>query len=176
MRLPAFITDRLYDLVWSITRSRPCDQAIGRDETGRPYMERWHAIPRNKFLNVYLHSYHHDDDRILHSHPWWSLSVLLRGMLVEYSTPTSEGANTPSMHRKRVITKGEIAVRSADMFHRLEIGASRTVTIFITGPKFKTWYFACKRGLIEWTQFVSSRDKGEVGAGCGEDDNYPTNR
>ncbi|WP_204302779.1 hypothetical protein, partial [Stenotrophomonas maltophilia] len=73
MRLPGFITDILCAKVWSVMQRRKPDVQIGRDERGIPYMERWHAIKRNRFFNVYLHLYHHDDDRILHSHPWWSV-------------------------------------------------------------------------------------------------------
>lgn len=172
MRLPAFITDQLYDRVWSTVRARPSDVDIGRDDCGRPYMQRWHAIPRNRYFNVYLHVYYHDDDRILHSHPWWSLSVCVSGALREFYTRTSEGANRPETHEVRWVRRGDLVWRNADMFHRLEVQAGRTITIFITGPKFKTWYFACKHGLMPWTDFVST---GRSGQGCGEDDSYPTN-
>lgn len=170
MRLPAFITDRLRDAVWKTMNKRSPDVQIGRDEKGLPYMCRWHAIPRNKFFNCYLHLYWHDDDRILHSHPWWSMSICVSGALHEFYTDTAEGSAVPEMFKCRTVRYGDIVWRSADMFHRLEIAGNRTITIFFTGPKIKTWYFACKRGLIEWTKFVSSRDKGEVGAGCGEAD------
>ncbi|KAH2096081.1 hypothetical protein, partial [Stenotrophomonas maltophilia] len=93
MRLPGFITDILCAKVWSVMQRRKPDVQIGRDERGIPYMERWHAIKRNRFFNVYLHLYHHDDDRILHSHPWWSVSILVSGALREFYTRTSEGAN-----------------------------------------------------------------------------------
>jgi hypothetical protein len=175
MRLPAFITESLYRRAFATMRSRGPDVQIGRDERGRPYMERWHAIPRNKLFNIYLHLYHHDDDRILHSHPWWSVSILANGMLREFYTPNSRCANVPSAYLSRTVQRGDVVWRSPDMFHRLEVCGNRTITIFITGPKIKTWYFACKRGLIKWTDFVSKRDKGEVGAGCGEDDSYSTN-
>lgn len=174
MRLPNFITSLLLGSVWSTMSSRAPDVQIGRDETGKPYMERWHAIKRNKFFNIYLHLYHHDDDRILHSHPWWSLSLCLSGALREYYTDTAEGANRSELHKHRYVRRGSVVWRNADMFHRLEIAGNRTITIFITGPKIKTWYFACKRGLVEWTQFVSARDTGAVGMGCGEHDDYPT--
>lgn len=167
MRLPDFITERLYDAAWKTVRSRCPDVQIGRDDRGRPYMERWHAIKRNRFFNVYLHLYHHDDDRILHSHPWWSVSILVNGMLREFYTPSSASANTPEAYRRRTIQRGDIVWRNADMFHRLEVCDARTITIFITGPKLKTWYFACKRGLMHWKEHVDG--------GCGEDDSYPIN-
>lgn len=169
MRLPAFITERLYAAVWSTMKSRPPDVQIGKDATGWPYMQRWFAIPRNKLFNIYLHLYWHDDDRILHSHPWWSVSIMLSGALREYYTRTADGANMPEAHKLRFVRYGDVVWRSADMFHRLEIGAPRTTTIFITGPKLKTWYFACKRGLMHWKAYGAKAGLN----GCGEDDAYP---
>jgi len=171
MRLPAFITDRLQAAVWKTMGSRPSDVDIGRDDTGLPYMQRWYAIPRNKFFNCYLHLYHHHDDRILHSHPWWSLSLCVSGALREFHTRTAQGANLPEQHKVRMVQRGELVWRSADMFHRLEIAGNRTITIFFTGPKIKTWYFACKRGLMHWKAYGAKSGL----SGCGEDDSYPTN-
>jgi hypothetical protein len=50
-------------------------------------MRRWWVIPRNKFFNIYLHHFlHSDDDRALHDHPWWNVSILLRsGSYVEHT-------------------------------------------------------------------------------------------
>ena len=34
-----------------------------------PYLHRWYVIPRNRFLNLYLHKFLRDDeDRALHDH------------------------------------------------------------------------------------------------------------
>lgn len=173
MRLPSLPTQLLRDRVWRTMQRREPDVQIGRDDQGLPYMERWHAIKRNRFFNIYLHLYYHDDDRILHSHPWWSVSICVSGALREYYTDTADGANRPELHKVRSVRLGDIVWRSADMYHRLEIAGNRTITIFITGPKIKSWYFACKRGLIDWKNFVSARDTGAVGAGCGESDDYP---
>lgn len=56
----------------------------------RPYLTRWHIIPRNRFFNLYLHYFvHGDDDRAKHDHPWRSWSLILdRG----YREHTSEWA------------------------------------------------------------------------------------
>lgn len=57
-------------------------QIIGGEE--RPYLLRWYVIPRNRGLNVYLHKFlRDDDDRALHDHPWWFVSVMLWGQYVE---------------------------------------------------------------------------------------------
>lgn len=52
----------------------------------RPYLTRWHVLPRNKWLNVYLHRFvHGDDDRALHDHPWHSASLILDGRYIEHT-------------------------------------------------------------------------------------------
>lgn len=173
MQLPAFITERLYRRVFATMRSRPSDTNIGKDARGQPYLQRWFAIPRNRFFNIYLHLYHHDDAAELHSHPWWSVSLCVNGELREYHTRDKHDANVPSRFKLRSVRKGDIVWRSPDMFHRLDVVGVRTITIFITGPKIKTWYFACKRGLIEWKNYVSGHDPyGRVTNGCGEADAY----
>lgn len=57
---------------------REPDFVIG--EKGNPYLLRWWIIPRNRWFNVYLHKILRDyDDRALHDHPWWNVSIVLRG-------------------------------------------------------------------------------------------------
>ncbi len=172
MRLPAFITEALRLKVWKTMNSRPADVNIGGDEEGYPYLKRWWAIRRNPLFNIYLHLYFHDDDRILHSHPWWSVSIMASGCLREFYTKSADGANKPELHKCRIVRRGDIVLRSADMYHRLEVADSRTITIFITGPTLKTWYFACKKGLMHWKAFGAKAGL----QGCGEDDHYPDSR
>lgn len=53
----------------------------------RPYLTRWHIIPRNRWFNLYLHKFvHGDDDRALHDHPWVSASLLLEGRYREHTS------------------------------------------------------------------------------------------
>lgn len=50
----------------------------------RPYLQRWHLIPRNTWFNVYLHIFvHGDDDRALHDHAWNSWSLIMLGHYYE---------------------------------------------------------------------------------------------
>src|SRR6185369_13137745 len=75
-----------------------------------PYMLRWYLIPRNRRLNIYLHKFMRDDeDRALHDHPWWFISLVLRGA---YTEVTDAGetrreawslAYRPATHRHRVV-------------------------------------------------------------------------
>ena len=53
----------------------------------RPYLTRWHLIPRNRWFNLYLHKFvHGDDERALHDHPWPSASLILEGRYIEHTS------------------------------------------------------------------------------------------
>lgn len=144
----------------------------------RPYLLRWWLIPRNRWFNVYLHKIlRSDDDRALHDHPWWNISVVLRGCYFEIM-PDFKAAETPYTRIADLPTRmkwrgpGSIIFRRARACHRLVIPERGTYlpgycwTLFITGPRIREWGFHCPRGWKLWTDFVSSADKGTVGRGC----------
>lgn len=121
-----------------------------------PYLSRWYLIPRNRWLNVYLHRFDgSDEDRALHDHPWASLSVMLRGEMVEV---TAQG--------RRTIKAGAVRLRRAKFAHRLEHVGLTTWTLFITGPRVREWGFHCPNGWRHWQAFTDARDSGKVGRGC----------
>jgi hypothetical protein len=124
---------------------------------GDNYLRRWWIIPRNEGCNVYLHEIlHSDDDRALHDHPWDNTSMLLDGSYIEH---TPEGSF--------VREAGSIVTRPATALHRLEVpDGGRAVSLFITGPKVREWGFDCPKGWRHWTEFVDSRDSGQIGRGC----------
>lgn len=129
-----------------------------------PYMRRWWIIPRNRFFNIYLHQMlHDDDDRALHDHPWWSLSLCLRGVIGEVY---ADG----KYHCTRMIRRGKIVPRSGRAAHRLTLPEGEAWTLFITGPRFREWGFHCPKGWLHWSEFVSKDDIGSIGRGCGEAD------
>lgn len=149
------------------------DRLIARAQTREPdftirgggdaYLRRWWLIPRNPVFNVYLHEFlRSDDDRALHDHPWWNVSVLLRGAYVEH-TINRGGVNvrTPRM-------AGDIKFRRARAAHRIELTWGTCWTLFITGPRIREWGFHCPNGWVDWRVFTATGDKGAVGAGCGE--------
>lgn len=148
-------------------------QIIGAnvDGSGQPYLRRWYLIPRNRFGNVYLHQFlRSDEDRALHNHPWWFVSMILRGAYDEI---------TDSSTRRR--SAGSIAFRPAKWSHRVQLlprecspckgtgigygkvtggwletdcsacdgsgetGAEApTWTLIVTGPRRHVWGFWCK--------------------------------
>lgn len=121
--------------------------------TEDPYLLRWYVIPRNPMVNVYVHKFmRSDDDRALHDHPWWFVSLMLRG---EYDEITDGG-----MKRR---SAGSIAFRPAEWRHRVQLlaklaGPGRLIleevpcwTLIVTGRRVRTWGFWCKRVIDEWT-------------------------
>jgi hypothetical protein len=129
--------------------------------TGPPdnlYLRRWYLIPHNRWYNLYLHQFlRSDDDRALHDHPWWNVSVVLRGAYVEVTH-----------YGRRTIWPFRPVCRLAAAAHRVELIARRPVwSLFITGPKQREWGFHCPNGWRHWTQYVAVRPGGNaLGRGC----------
>jgi hypothetical protein len=141
-----------------VEESRPPDFIIGGKDT--PYMLRWWIIPRNRFLNVYLHKFlRSDDDRALHDHPWINASILLSGEYTEHMI-LAGGVH----HAKRYVA-GNVRFRSARTAHRIEIDKP-CWSLFVTGPVIREWGFHCPQGWRHWKVFVSERDSGSIGRGC----------
>ena len=131
-----------------------------------PYMLRWYILPRNRWLNLYLHKFmRDDDDRALHDHPWWFVSVMLRGSYSEWLPEMFNGEEFTWPHRRRAPS---IIFRRADARHRVTLPAGPCWTLVLTGPKKRTWGFWCPKGFVPWFDFVDKTDEGNVGKGCGE--------
>lgn len=168
---------------------RTPDVVIGDD-----YLHRWHLIPRNQYCNIYLHVFHgSDDDRACHDHPWHSVSILLRGRLIEFYLERSVsdadriGSQCYKMKRRRV-PRFLPVLRRATHSHRLALHSDKAVTLFITGPWLRNWGFLCpdretrapikgrpsafSRSIfyrwVPWRQFTD-KSGNRIGAGCGEE-------
>lgn len=129
----------------------------------RPYLRRWWLVPRNRFFNVYLHQFlRSDDDRALHDHPWWSLSLLLCGRMLEHTI----GAG--GVHHRAELTHGGMRLRSARFAHRLELEpGTECWTLFVTGPVLREWGFHCAQGWRHHTRFALTRaGSSTIGRGC----------
>lgn len=124
-----------------------------------PYLLRWWLLPRNRWFNIYLHCVlRDDDDRVLHDHPWTSLSIVLRG---SYREVTPRGT--------RLYEAGSVIFRTATLPHRLEVVDGPVWTLFITGRRIRDWGFHCPKGWVPWQQFVAPHDSGQIGRGCDQD-------
>lgn len=145
-----------------VAERRAPDQIIGGHES--PYMLRWFLVPRNRLFNVYLHHFmRSDDDRALHDHPWWNISFLLEGAYTEH-TIAKGGINVRTVRQA-----GALKLRRASAAHRIELHAGPCWTLFLTGPKIRSWGFHCARGWVHWRKFTAPDDGNIVGPGCAED-------
>lgn len=158
---------------------RDPDLVVGRPD--RPYMRRWHLIPRNRFANIYLHQFLGDDeDRALHDHPWPNCSLLLSGEYHEATfacRPVDGDPLPPIVWRWR--RPGRPVLRRAKTAHRIVLDRATggpqageplpCWSLFLTGPILRRWGFWCPFGRwVHWRSFTAG-PKGEVvGAGCGD--------
>jgi hypothetical protein len=127
-----------------------------------PYLYRWYIIPRNPWLNIYLHQFwKSDDDRALHDHPWWNLSFILKGGYWEH-LPTYKIWRKPF----------KFYFRKAVIAHRIEIedhSKGSIWSLFITGSWKRPWGFHCPKGWVYWKDFVSTYEGGNlIGKGCNQ--------
>ncbi len=160
MRIPALILRALNKRINRVMRSRMPDFVVGKPLA--PYLNRWFVIPRNRVFNIYAHEFHRsDDDRALHDHPWFNISILLAGEYTEHTIAAG------GVRYRRIRRAGDIVVRGPRHAHRIELHAGPCRTLFVTGPRLRDWFFHCPdAGLIPWQEFTSAGNPGEIGKGC----------
>lgn len=151
--MAVFPSAKIEDLAtwaWNTKMSRGPDVVIGDN-----YLYRWWLIPRNDYMNVYLHQLNHDDDdRALHDHPGDNISLILEG---SYREVTPEGTY--------IRRPGDYVTRLASDPHRLEL-ITECTSIFWMGPKYRNWGFHCPQGFVPWNKFVDPDDPTKSGPGC----------
>lgn len=177
MNCPDFIRRYLYRKVAAVMQRREPDFQIG--PKGAIYLQRWFAIPRNKWFNIYLHRFLMDDlDEALHDHPWVNCSILLDGSY--YEVIFAEDRDSAHFTRDNYFYKsvyrreGSITFRRAVTAHRvvlLKSAATKepkpTISLFLTGPLLRTWGFDCPKGWIPYTQYAKVDERSSVvGKGC----------
>lgn len=129
---------------------------------GQSYLRRWWIILRNRWFNIYLHHFpSSDDDRARHDHMYFNLSILLRGRYTEHTIKAG------GVRRAVEYVAGSLKLRSPWTAHRIEIKSGEECwSLFITGPRMRSWGFHCPNGWRHWKDFVDDRDIGKVGKGC----------
>lgn len=151
-------------IAWLVTllSGRP-HFTVGEGE--RLYLSRWYLTPwsayrgtdgepKSRLWSLYLHRFtRSDDDRAMHDHPWWFISLVLRGRYFEFQL------DQPPLTRR----PGSIAFRRAEAAHRVElIDGKPCWTLILTGRRVRMWGFHCPNGWVEWRRFVAGS------RGCGE--------
>jgi hypothetical protein len=107
---------------------------LGRPEC--PYLRRW-AFNVGLFSIRVHHFMRSDDARAHHDHPWWFLTLVLRGAYYDISQgPEGEVIDH--------LTPGSIRFRPALHRHTVVVEHARpggVWTIILTGPNLRTWGF-----------------------------------
>lgn len=113
---------------------------------GKPYINRWFLIPRNRWLNVYLHQGVISDYLTPHDHPWWNFSFLLKGCYIENQHHLADG----KLFKVEYLRKRFHAVfRKATQLHSIQLCDDKPFwSLFITGPAKRIWGFQTKNGWI----------------------------
>ena len=149
-------------IIRRVTRRAP-DQIIG---SPTPLLHRWFFFRKNRWFNIYLHHFLRDDnDRVLHDHPWWNCSIVLRG---GYNEIMEDGCARIWNSRG----PGSIVIRRPRTAHRLVLSNDSrgekitSWSLFIIGPKVREWGFHCPRGWVHWKDFCSPGDENAIGPGC----------
>ena len=113
----------------------PC-RLIGCE--GRPYLERYFVL---RFLgfSIYLHRFvDSDGDLETHDHPWHALAIVLAGGYSEERVCDMNLRSGVGIYKRHIRWLNWI---SANTFHRIAHIQPETWTLFIHGPRVKTWGF-----------------------------------
>ena len=116
------------------------------------YLNRWHIIPRNKWFNIYLHQFIGPDPSLnWHDHPWWNISIKLRGGYME--------AGTAGM---RDFLGGLLTVRPPTAQHKIYPIDPPCWTLFLTGPVVRDWGFWVDGKWVKHTEYLNPIHDGEM--------------
>jgi len=126
-------------LLFRISAYCRCRIINGPDQS--PYLERYHLLKMPFGYQLYLHRFvDSDPGRGLHNHPWNSaLSMVLCG---EYEEVRMANAGNDHQISTRRLKAGRLNWINGSVFHRINLtGNNETWTLFLHGPKAKSWGF-----------------------------------
>lgn len=121
------------------------------------FMTRWSFLPENKFFNIHLHKRFANDpnDIHLHDHPYWNMSIILRGGYIEFVKFDTASGDVSSKNMFAHWRKPfSIIVRHAEDAHRIMVGDT-CWSIWVTGPVKRRWGFHLPDGWVHWRKYVS---------------------
>lgn len=125
---------------------------------GADYMYRWYILPRNRYFNIYLHHMIADDDEIMHDHPWWNISIILKGGYLEWMQSGSRALQV------KWRPPGSVIYRQATDAHRLTLAHDYydmklrgCWSLFITGRIIRKWGFYCPTGWKPFDDYLREK-------------------
>lgn len=166
MKLPEWIRRRLASWAYSYMHTHTVDFVLADDVDGQVYLYRWHIIPPNPVLSLYVHFFANEDfGRHLHDHRSGSLSLVLDGWYDEiFASPRFQRAYGKAdcaivFEDVKRRAAGDIVYRKARMSHMVTKTAG-CVTIFITGPSWRTWGFWVDGTWVPHQRYIAEQAQG----------------
>jgi hypothetical protein len=132
------------------------------------YLERDFIVRPSKWtlgIGVRIHRFvSSDTDRALHDHPWWWITLVLRGGYMEEVPKHGQwGAMSPQWDRvtRRELVREILRPPGCVMFrprwhrHRIQLLDEQlgATTLFITGPKRYRWGFLTMGGWVDHVNY-----------------------
>ena len=130
-------------------------------QNGKPYLTRWHLWRWG--FKVFVHRIHSKDhDRDPHNHPWpWAVSLILLGWYDELRCTSRHGglcgicSTVPTEAQKHMAWTFSrvrwLNFIGPNTYHRILEVAPRTWTLFLAGPRSRTWGFWTEQGHVPYS-------------------------
>lgn len=100
------------------------------------YLKRW--VINFWLFSIRLHHWRSSDDRrYFHDHPWWFITVVLKGGYIDVSP-----------QGKDKLTTGSIRWRSAYHRHYVRVASRGCWSLLLTGRSFRHWGFWVKNKFL----------------------------
>lgn len=141
---------------WRKVFYRRPDFIIG--DPADPYLLRWHLLPRNGLVGIYLHCILKSDfGRELHDHAYANVSVVLRGSYREIVPANPRIGATFGLQEMHTRKAGDIVARVGSQLHRLEIDHGKPCwTLFVMGPRYRKWGFQTPDGWVPHYEYLNT--------------------
>lgn len=125
------------------------------------YMERYWLVPYNKWIPSARihHILSSDDARAFHDHPFWFLTIILRGGYFEVR-PQYDKSGLYIGECRKWHGPGSILFRRSSAYHRLELPEGRTAwTLFMTGQYRRKWGFLVQPAIkVAHTEYLKEAE------------------
>lgn len=92
-----------------------------------------------------------------HDHPWWYLTIILKGGYCEHRYDAAGKLISSKWHGA-----GSVLFRRANSWHMLELDGATATTLFITGSKSQTWGFNVGGEKVPYHEYLNKPEKKEL--------------
>ena len=146
-RTPYFHLAGYMNRWWLVPYNTPSEPNSGPVSWRRPIAK----ILQHFDIAVRVHEILRSDyERHPHDHPWWYVTVILRGNYIE-TRYNDEGRLIDVNHWG----PGSVLFRKASSWHRLTLPErGSTWTLFIMGPKSRGWGFNVNGRKVPWREYL----------------------